>query len=123
MRFGRETPTLRASHTPSAREAEDLACPFRPSNLASDARARENARIRARARENARIRRVRAVASASSRPRRPARREYVVAILKSNAYRVCTHNRGVVRGEPILVGLNEVRRIEHFDGYGPGEST
>jgi hypothetical protein len=51
----------------------------------------------------------------------PRAGEYVIAILKSNALLVCTLNRGVERGQPILVGLDEVRQIEHFAGYGPGD--
>jgi len=45
--------------------------------------------------------------------------EWVVAILECDPgpFLVCTHNRGVVRGEPILVGDAEVRTIEYFDGY------
>lgn len=42
-------------------------------------------------------------------------REEVVAILESNTYLVCTHNRGVFRGEPILVGKNEVLWVKDFD--------
>ena len=41
--------------------------------------------------------------------------EEVIAILKSNAYLVCTPNRGVIRGLPILVGEKEIKHIEYFD--------
>lgn len=41
--------------------------------------------------------------------------EEVIAILESNAYLVCTPNRGVLRGDPILVGTNEIRDIEDFE--------
>lgn len=41
--------------------------------------------------------------------------EEVIAILASNTYLVCTSNRGVVRGDPILVGFNEARNIVYFD--------
>jgi len=41
--------------------------------------------------------------------------EQLVAILESNAYLLCTMNRGVARGEPILVGKSEVVRIEDFN--------
>lgn len=41
--------------------------------------------------------------------------EVVVAILESNAFLVCTANRGVLRGEPILVGTQEVGSIIDFD--------
>jgi len=39
----------------------------------------------------------------------------VIAILESNAYLVCTANRGVLRGEPILVGREEAGSIIEFD--------
>src|SRR5262245_13988529 len=39
----------------------------------------------------------------------------VIAILESNAYLVCTANRGVLRGEPILVGRGEAGSIIEFD--------
>lgn len=39
----------------------------------------------------------------------------VIAILKSNTYLVCTRDRGVARGEPILVGTEEVLDIEYFE--------
>ena len=34
---------------------------------------------------------------------------------------VCTYNRGVRRGEPILVGAGEPYEIVYFAGYGPDE--
>jgi len=37
----------------------------------------------------------------------PRVREIVVAILESNAYLVCTYNRGVVRGEPFWSELTK----------------
>jgi len=40
--------------------------------------------------------------------------EIVLAILESNSYLVCTYSRGVVRGEPILVGTNEVVDVRDF---------
>ena len=43
-------------------------------------------------------------------------REEVIAILESNAYLVCTANRGVLRGMPMLVGTDEVIRAEDFEG-------
>jgi len=45
-------------------------------------------------------------------------REPIIAILYHPArelYLVCTTNRGVARGMPILVGKSEVRGIELFD--------
>jgi len=41
--------------------------------------------------------------------------EEIVAILESNAYLICTPNRGVLRGMPILVGQEEIRHIEDFE--------
>ena len=41
--------------------------------------------------------------------------EVVIAILESNTYLVCTPNRGVVRGIPILVGKHEVRSRVDFE--------
>lgn len=41
--------------------------------------------------------------------------ETVVAIFESNAYLVCTANRGVMRGEPALVGTEEVDSVIEFD--------
>lgn len=45
--------------------------------------------------------------------------EVVVAILESNAFLVCTANRGVLRGEPILVGTSEVDSVIDFDAPKP----
>jgi hypothetical protein len=43
-------------------------------------------------------------------------RALVVAILESERlYYVCTGNRGVIRGELIFVGVNEVQDLELFD--------
>lgn len=41
--------------------------------------------------------------------------EVVVAILESTTYLVCTPNRGVVRGGPILVGKDEVFAARDFE--------
>ncbi len=41
--------------------------------------------------------------------------EEIVAILESNAYLICTPNRGVLRSMPILVGQEEIRHIEDFE--------
>lgn len=41
--------------------------------------------------------------------------DLVLAILKSNAYLVCTVNRGGLRGLPILVGHEEVRSVKYFE--------
>lgn len=42
--------------------------------------------------------------------------ETVIAILQTDQiFFVCTPNRGVLRGEPILVGVDEVSKITDFD--------
>jgi len=41
--------------------------------------------------------------------------EEVIAILESYTYLVCTHNRGVIRGEPVLVGKEEVKKSIDFE--------
>ena len=42
--------------------------------------------------------------------------ETFIAIIESNAYLICTPNREVLRGMPILVGANEARWVEDFEG-------
>ena len=44
----------------------------------------------------------------------PRNGELVIAILDSVTYLVCTPNRGVLRGIPILVGDSELRKITEF---------
>lgn len=44
----------------------------------------------------------------------PRNGELVIAILKSNTYLVCTPNRGVLRGMPILVGGTELTKVIDF---------
>jgi len=39
----------------------------------------------------------------------------LIAILESNTFLLCTPNRGVLRGEPIMVGKREVDYITDFD--------
>lgn len=41
--------------------------------------------------------------------------EIIIAILESNAYLICTPNRGVLRGMPLLVGKESAYSIEDFD--------
>jgi len=42
--------------------------------------------------------------------------EEVIAILESTgSYLVCTENRGVVRGEPIMIGKHEVSLVNDFE--------
>lgn len=41
--------------------------------------------------------------------------EEVIVILESTTYLVCTHNRGALRGMPILVGKNEVLWVRDFN--------
>ena len=42
-------------------------------------------------------------------------KEVVCAILESNAYLVCTGNRGVLSGEPILVGKSPMVSVKDFE--------
>jgi hypothetical protein len=51
----------------------------------------------------------------------PKAGEWVVVILENEGgpFLVCTHNRGFVRGEPILVGIDEVYKVVYFNGCGP----
>lgn len=44
----------------------------------------------------------------------PRNGELVIAILDSVTYLICTPNRGVLRGIPILVGGSELREITDF---------
>ncbi len=39
----------------------------------------------------------------------------VIAILESTTYLICTPNRGVLRGSPMMVGKDEVTDFEDFD--------
>lgn len=41
--------------------------------------------------------------------------EPVIAILESNTYLICTPNRGVLRGMPIMVGKEELLKIDYFN--------
>jgi len=41
--------------------------------------------------------------------------EEVIAILESVTYLICTTNRGVIRGMPILVGKDEAYSVIDFD--------
>lgn len=45
----------------------------------------------------------------------PRTGEMVIAILDSFTYLVCTPNRGVIRGGPILVGHHESIGIQRFE--------
>lgn len=44
----------------------------------------------------------------------PRNKELVIAILESVTYLVCTPNRGVLRGMPILIGESELKDITDF---------
>lgn len=44
----------------------------------------------------------------------PRNGELVIAILKSNTYLVCTPNRGVLRGIPILISGSELTEATDF---------
>jgi hypothetical protein len=41
--------------------------------------------------------------------------ETILAIFESVTYVVCTPNRGAFRGDPILVGKDEVSSVEYFE--------
>jgi hypothetical protein len=41
--------------------------------------------------------------------------EQIIAILESNSFLICTPNRGVNSGIPILVGYDEILSVEMFD--------
>ena len=45
----------------------------------------------------------------------PITGETVIAILESSTYLVCTLNRGVIKGLPILVGKHEVTSVTDFE--------
>ena len=44
----------------------------------------------------------------------PRVEEKVLVILQSNTFLVCTYNRGVIRGGPVLVGKNEAIEVTYF---------
>ena len=44
----------------------------------------------------------------------PRNKELVIAIFESITYLVCTPNRGVLRGMPILIGKSELKDITDF---------
>ena len=48
-------------------------------------------------------------------------REVVVAILETEGgpFLVCTHNRGLVGGRPILIGTDQPVTVAYFRGHGP----
>jgi hypothetical protein len=41
--------------------------------------------------------------------------EQIIAILESNSFLICTPNRGVDNGIPIIVGYDEILSVEMFD--------
>ncbi len=41
--------------------------------------------------------------------------EPIIAILESRTFLICTPNRGVIRGTPILVGHDEIISVEDFE--------
>lgn len=45
----------------------------------------------------------------------PLTKELVVAILESNTFLICTPNRSVIRGDPILVGKNDTFSVKEFE--------
>ncbi len=46
----------------------------------------------------------------------PRTGQLVIAILRSDAYLICTPYYGVQRGEPIRVGFSEVSGVRYFEG-------
>jgi hypothetical protein len=46
--------------------------------------------------------------------------EVILEASDNGPYLVCTENRGVARGEPILVGATEAYKVQYFDGFGEG---
>lgn len=50
----------------------------------------------------------------------PLTKAPVIAILESNSYLICTPERGVLRGMPILAGQPD--RVVAFDLHGAGDS-
>ena len=46
-----------------------------------------------------------------------------MAILENQGspYLVCTHNRGLAGGRPILVGTDQPVTVAYFRGYGPND--
>jgi hypothetical protein len=45
----------------------------------------------------------------------PMNGELVIAIFDSNAFLVCTRNRGVAKGEPIMLGKHEPFSVQEFE--------
>jgi hypothetical protein len=47
--------------------------------------------------------------------------EEILVILEcaNGLFLACSYNRGVQRGDPILVGIGEPYRVVYFDGFGP----
>lgn len=45
----------------------------------------------------------------------PSKGGIVIAILESENYLVCTRDRGVLKGEPVMVGKHEVTDSEDFE--------
>lgn len=46
----------------------------------------------------------------------PRTGQLIIAILRSDAYLICTPYYGVQRGEPIRVGLSDAIRVQYFEG-------
>jgi hypothetical protein len=47
--------------------------------------------------------------------REPCESELVIAILESENYLICTPNRGVLKGDPLMVGKRDVIDSEDFE--------
>lgn len=52
---------------------------------------------------------------ASVGQREPCEGGLVIAILESNTYLICTPDRGVLRGMPLMIGKGEVSEVEDFE--------
>jgi hypothetical protein len=45
----------------------------------------------------------------------------VILECANSLFLACSYNRGVRRGDPILVGAGEPYQVVDFDGFGPGD--
>jgi hypothetical protein len=49
--------------------------------------------------------------------------EEILVILEcvSGLFLACSYNRGVQRGDPVIVGAGEPYQVVYFDGFGPDD--